>query len=555
MKKHNKVLFLIAGIALSAIMTGFSFDSKDKNDDIFILYTNDVHCGIEENIGYAGLAAYEDSLKKKSEYVTLVDCGDAIQGEFIGIVSEGKYVADIMEKTGYDLAILGNHEFDYGVKQIGEIIDNTDIQYLGCNISYVGKGTNELSGLKPYEIIEYGDTSVGFIGVSTPYTASSSSAVNFTEEGQQVYDFMGGNDGQDLYDCVQKYVDECRGKGADYVVLLTHLGETEEYGPFSSVKLANATEGVDVILDGHNHSVMPSWIEENKNGEEVLISSTGTKLKNIGQLMITADGNITTTLISHYNSKDDEIEAFIDEIQSVYEADLEKVVGVSEVEMSCYSQSGARMVRNRETAIGNFCADAYRSISGADIAFVNGGGIRADIDKGEITYSEIFALHPFGNTLCVVEATGQEILDSLEMFYRNVLFEAEKDGRSVGEDGGFMSISGMKLYIDTSIESSVAVDANDMFVSVEGERRVKNVTVLNPNGIYEPIEADKIYKLASHNYLIKEGGSGCGLFMDNKLVVDNDMPDYQIIEKYIKEELDGKIGTAYSKTGNRIVIK
>ena len=553
-KSTKRIIFTVftAFIILAGIWIIFTVTLK--RDDIIILYTNDIHCGIEDHIGYAGLAEYKEALEEKTPYVTLVDCGDAIQGEFIGLVSEGSYIIDIMNEAEYDLAVLGNHEFDYGMEQLGALIDQSEAQYLGCNITYSGGGENVLSDVKPYEIIKYGPVKVGFIGVTTPGSISSSTPAHFMEDGEYVYDFANDEEGKELYDCVQGYVDECRVKGADYVILLTHLGDGEVFAPYSSVDLARATAGVDVILDGHAHSVISCQIEENKQGEEVLISSTGTKLSNIGQLVITANGNISTGLISDYEKKDEDMEAFLADIKATYEGELETVVAVAEPLLSCYSELGVRRVRNRETPIGNFCADAYRYVSGADIAFVNGGGIRADLPEGDITYADLFAVHPFGNTLCMVEATGQEILDCLEMCYRIVQQESEKDGQAIGEDGGFQQVSGIKFTVDTSIEPSVIVDEYEMFVSVEGTRRIKDVMVQNEQGEYEPLDADAVYTVASHNYLLKEGGSGCGMFADNMFVINEGMLDYQILETYMTEALGGKIGEEYSQIEGRINI-
>ncbi|MGN1095203.1 MAG: metallophosphoesterase, partial [Eubacteriales bacterium] len=118
------------------------------------LYTNDVHCAIDENIGYAGLAAYKKSVEAKTKNVTLIDCGDAVQGGFIGTVSDGEYIIDIMNKVGYDLAVIGNHEFDYGMDRLSELIDKANAKYLGCNIIYTGTKENALADVKPYEIID-----------------------------------------------------------------------------------------------------------------------------------------------------------------------------------------------------------------------------------------------------------------------------------------------------------------------------------------------------------------------------------------------------------------
>ena len=553
-RKAGKVITILSAIIFIGILIFVSvkFINRDKND-IVILYTNDVHCGIEENIGYAGLVSYKQSMLETTPYVAMVDCGDAIQGDFIGLTSEGSYVVDIMNEAGYDFAVLGNHEFDYGMESLEKLIKQAEYSYLGCNITYDGQNDNRLSSVKPYEIVKYGKTKVAFIGVTTPESISSSTPTYFMEDGEYVYDFCGGEDGNKLYECVQSYVDECRDSGADYVVVLAHLGDGEEY-TFSSNALIKETEGIDVVLDGHAHSTIPCYVENNKNGDEVLVSSTGSKFANIGKLVIEADGTITTELISDYEEKDEKIQRYIDVIQATYEEDLKEVVAVSEVKLSGFTGEGIRLVRNRETTIGNFCADAYRYVAKADIALVNGGGIRADLPAGEITYEDLFAVHPFGNTLCMVEATGQEILDCLEMCYRIVLPEVSDGENAIGEDGGFQQVSGLKFWVDTSIESSVVVDENDLFISVTGERRVKDVCVLNDNGEYEPLEVNAVYTVASHNYLLKECGSGCPMFADNVFLMEEGMADYQVLITYMKEALNGKIDTRYEKTEGRIQV-
>lgn len=561
------IVVLIIAAILGAVFAFFKLSEKEERKvadeyeieqeqehNIVILYTNDVHCGIEDNIGYAGLAAYKKQVEEETPYVTLVDCGDAIQGAFIGLTSKGSYIVDIMNEVGYDFAILGNHEFDYGMDRISELLEQANAKYLGCNIEYLGKNENKLEALKPYDIVEYGATKVAFIGITTPESISASTPTYFMEDNQYVYGFSQEDNGTKLYELVQGYVDECREEGADYVILMTHLGDGDEFAPFSSNAVVKATEGIDAVLDGHAHSVLPYFVEKNKNGQDVVITSTGTKLSNIGQLTISTEGEISAELISDYTKKDETLQTYIDVIQATYEEDLKEVVATSDVALLGYTENGVRLVRNRETTIGNFCADAYRYVAKADIAFVNGGGVRADLPKGDITYGDLFAVHPFGNTLCVVETTGQEILDCLEMCYRVVLPEFEEDGNAIGEDGGFQHVSGIKFLVDTSIEPSVVVDENDSFVSVAGERRVKNVMVLNKEGQYEPIEPNKTYTLASHNYLLQEGGSGCPMFMDNVFLMEEGMADYQVLITYMQEGLNGKIDARYAQTEGRIEI-
>lgn len=550
--KNGKLLLVCTALALG-LLTGCESETE-KSDDIVILYTNDVHCGMEDDIGYSGLAAYKEKMMQETPYVTLVDCGDAIQGDLMGTVSQGEYIVDIMNETGYDYAILGNHEFDYGLEQLSYLIDSASYEYLGCNIYYTGAGENALEEVKPYAIEEYGDVSVAFIGVSTPSSITSSTPKYFMDEnGELVYDFC-NESGEAFYSCVQGYVDECKEEGADYVILLTHLGEGEESAPFGSTDLIQNTTGVDAVLDGHAHSTISSDVVQNKNGQDVLLSSTGTKLSAIGQLVITEDGMISTGLISGYDTKDAELDEFLANIEATYEEEMNQVVASSDTALSCNDEAGVRMVRNRETTIGNFCADAYRAISGADVAFVNGGGIRADLPSGDITYADVLEVHPYGNTLCMVEATGQEIVDALEFGSRMVEAEYVEDGNAAGESGAFLQVSGLRYSIDTSVESSVELDENGLFVSVNGPYRVSDVEILNADGSYTPIDPDEVYTVASHSYLIKNCGDGYSMFADNELLIDEGMADYQMLISYIQDTLNGKM-SAYSDTEGRITVK
>lgn len=552
MKRKNYIGIVLLVFLLASALFGGCAGNAEEQEDIVILYTNDVHCALDENIGYAGLMAYKKHMEEKTPYVTLVDCGDALQGDAAGVLSKGEYPAEIMHQAGYDFAVPGNHEFDYGMEQFAKLIKESGAEYLGCNIQYSGSEKNVLEEIKPYEIVSYGDRKVAFIGICTPH---STSARFMDETGNIVYDFYAGGDGEELYRQVQETVEECRRKGADYVIALAHLGDEESAAPFRSIDVIEHTQGIDAVLDGHAHSVIPCRIVENKKGEEVLLSSTGTGLKNIGQLVITAEGNLMTGLISDYPETDKEMEKSIQEIKARFRADMGRLAAKSSVFLSVSSDAGIRLVRNRETNLGDFCADAYRAVGKADIALINGGGIRADLKEGDLTYEEILAVAPYGNTLCVAEVSGQEILDALEMACRFTLLECDDGENAVGENGGFLQVSGLRYTIDTSIESTVSVDKNDMFLSCGENRRVKDVMVQEADGSFVSLDPAKTYTLASHNYLIKEGGDGLNFFMDNKLKVDGGILDYQVLVTYITDYLGGSIGEEYRKVQGRITVE
>ncbi len=534
MLKRFLILSLALMMALSGLALAEEADAAASNG-VVILYTNDVHCAIDTNIGYAGVAAYEKAYEDAGYDVLLVDCGDAVQGAAVGTLSTGEYIVDIMNEVGYDVATIGNHEFDYGMDRFNELVEMAEYPYVSANFTDLEGNTI----LSPYAVLEAGGYSIAFVGASTPETFSKSTPTYFQdEEGNFIYSFCGGNDGADLYAAVQAAVDDARAEGADYVVVLSHLGTEASSVPFTSTDLIANTSGIDVVLDGHSHSVWEMEIEQNKDGEDVVMSSTGTQLTALGSLMIDAEGNLATQLHTETIFQDDETAAFIDEIEAQYADTLATVVATSDVDLTIYDPTETdadgnpiRLIRSQETNLGDLCADAYRAISGADIAFVNGGGIRDSIPAGDITYEQIIAVHPFGNALCVVEATGQEILDALEMSVRHV----------PDETGGFLQVSGLTFEVNMGVESSVVVDDADMFVEVAGDRRVQNVLVGG-----EPIDPEATYTLASHNYMLKSGGDGYTMFADNVLLQDEVMLDNQVLINYITESLGGVVGEEYS---------
>ena len=528
MKKKLLTLLLVLCVVLSVPTAALAANEGD----IVVLFTNDVHCAADENIGYAGLAAYAADMEAEvgADNVTLVDAGDAVQGAALGTLSEGEYIIDIMNEVGYDIMVPGNHEFDYGMARMMELMDRLDATVLSSN--FMDLTTSE-TVYEPYTLIDYGTIQVAYVGISTPESFTKSTPKYFQDEaGNYIYSFCEGNDGADLYEAVQTAVDDASADGADVIVAVGHCGVGTEIAPWQSTDIIANTTGIDVFIDGHSHSVIAGETYQNENGEDVILTSSGTGLENIGKVTITAGGSVSTELISDYTEKDETVDAFVKNIQAENEAMLKTVVASTDVPLIVNDpDTGNRLIRSQETNLGDLCADAYRKLLGADVAVVNGGGIRADIPAGDITYNDIISVHPFGNSACVIEATGQEILDLLEMMARSTPEEC----------GGFEQVSGMSYEIHTYIPSSVQTDDKDVFQGVTGEYRVKNVMIGG-----EPIDLDKTYTLASHNYLIKNGGDGYAEFMDNKLLQDEVMIDNQVLITYIVQELGGVVGSEYA---------
>ena len=535
----KKLLALLLTFALAlAFVPAALAEGEVEVGDIVILYTNDVHCSVDQNVnknmGYAGVAAYKADMKAITSNVALVDCGDAIQGEAIGTLSKGRYLIDIMNASGYDYAVYGNHEFDYGMSRIQELTAEASFKYLSCNFMDI-KSDPAKTVLDAYAIRDFGGKKVAFVGISTPESITKSTPAYFQDEnGNYIYGFCSGGNGQELYDAVQAAVNAAKAEGVDYVVAIAHLGIDTQSSPWTSREVIANTTGIDVVLDGHSHSIIAGETVKNKEGKDVILSSTGDKLRNLGRLVIKADGTMTTSLIAaaDYTKKDVAMDVYIAEIKSQYEALLNEVVAKTDVALTVKDPAtDKRMVRNQETNLGDLCADAYRTLLDADIAFVNGGGIRADIPAGEITYGQIIKVHPFGNMACSIEVTGQQILDALELGCAS----------TPGESGGFLQVSGLTYEIHTYIPSGVQLDENKVFQGVEGERRVKNVKVGGA-----PIDVNKTYVLASHNYMLKDGGDGYSMFKGAKVLRDEVMIDNQVLINYIKDELKGVVGSEYA---------
>lgn len=503
--------------------------------DLMILFTSDVHCGIDQGFGYVGLAAIRDYYAKDN-YVLLVDNGDAIQGEPVGTMTRGSAIIDLMNALKYDVATIGNHEFDYGMDTFMELSKKASFPYISANFTH-----NDELVFAPYQIFDLDGVKVAFVGVTTPTTFTSSTPTYFQDEnGNYVYGFMEDESGAKLYEAVQKAVDDARDEGARYVICLSHLGIEASASPWMSSELLANTTGIDALLDGHSHSILESEMVRNKEGHEVPEAACGTKLQAVGYCKISAeDGSVKTGLLQwkaevsapELLGLSNEMSAPLEAATAALNESLAKVVARTQVDLIITDPAtDVRVIRNLETNLGDLCADAYRAMSGADIALVNGGGIRQDIPAGDITMEQIYKVHPFGNKLCVAEATGQEILDALEWTSRN----------TPDENGGFLQVSGLSYEIHTDIPSTATSDDKGNFTGVTGKYRVQNVMVGDA-----PLDLEKTYTVASHNYMLKDGGDGTNMFMDNKIVLDEIMIDNQVLINYITENLGGVVGEQY----------
>jgi len=524
-----------------------------KTGDIIILYTSDVHCGVYKGFGYAGLQELRDAYEANGYETILVDNGDAIQGELIGSASHGEDIIELMNELDYDLAVPGNHEFDFGGDQFADLSEMADFPYISCNISKEG----ELL-FAPYIIKEAAGKKIAFVGVTTPTTPTESTPSFFqNENGEYIYDFLDGDNGQELYNAVQSAVDAAKEEGADFVYLMGHLGNSTSSSPWSGEEVIANTTGIDVLIDGHSHDTEQK-IYKNKDGEDVTRTACGTKLEAIGYSHIDPEGLIADTNIYKWDNEismpdlfniGNDLSKKVEEKMDYLDKVMGEVVGKSDYDLTIFDPDrkgedgkAKRAVRNSETNLGDLCADALKYCASSDIAIINGGGVRNDIASGDICLMDLYNTQPFGDKLCVVEVSGQQVLDALEWSCRIL----------PDEEGGFLQVSGISFEVDTSIASSCTADEHGNYTGINGERRVGNVLV---NG--ESIDPTKTYTLASSSYILREGGNGFSMFIGSKDITQGMLPDYMTMEKYIKEGLNGEISKDYADPHGqgRIVIK
>lgn len=277
-----------------------------------------------------------------------------------------------------------------------------------------------------------------------------------------------------------------------------------------------------------------------------MLASTGLKFQNIGLLTLATDGKFSSRLIpSAEVETSGKTQAFVEKEKKETLKDGERVIGVNEQLLSPDDTSGNRLVRHRETTIGNFCADAFREVLNVDVAMINGGGIRADLPQGEITYNHLLSVLPFNNKACTATMTGQQLVDALEFSVSFLPFE----------DGSFMQVSGVKFEVDTTVPTSIQRDEYHLFAGVgEGKRRVSHVQIWDKDSQqYLPVDLERTYTLASFDYQIKNLGCA-GIFRYATLQEEHLPQDIEVLATYIREVLGGHIGRAYQSTEGRITI-
>lgn len=515
--------------------TAAAADETGAAGGVTVLYTNDIHTYITKDLTYSKVAAYKDSL----ENVLLVDAGDHIQGTAYGSMDKGATIAQLMNAAGYDLATLGNHEFDYGMDGCMAAIEAADFPYVSCNFYHEANGVAGENVLDSYKVFEVGGVKIAFIGITTPESFTKSTPSYFQDEnGNYIYGIAGGTDGEALYTAVQNAIDAASAE-ADYVIALGHLGVDESSQPWTSREVIANTTGLDAFIDGHSHTTIPMEDVTDEGGSTVILTQTGSYLDAVGQMTIAADGTITTQLLTAENlaevTPDAEVKAIEDAWVAELDEQLGQVIGYSQVTLDNYDAEGNRLVRKQETNTGDFAADALYYLFDemdldVDVAVMNGGGVRNEAVTGEISYQTCKAIHTFGNVACLQTVTGQQLLDALEWGAKDVTADGSV------ENGGFLHVSGLRYTINTAIPSTVQQDDKGVWTGgPTGAYRVTNVEVLNnETGAYEPLDLTAQYNLAGYNYTLRDLGDGFAMFDGAVNVLDYVSEDYMVLANYVE---------------------
>ncbi len=522
----NEELFALNFYVKSEIEIDPTEPSTPASDEIVILYTNDVHTYIDnEGLRYSNVAALKADLEAEGKAVILVDAGDHVQGTAYGSMDKGETIIKLMNAANYDLATLGNHEFDYGMARALELVDQAEFPYVSANFYNEKDGVRGENVLESIKIFELAGKKVALVGVTTPETFTKTTPAYFMDEnGNYIYGISGGDDGAALYADVQKAIDEAKAAGAEYIVALGHLGDDPASDPWNSEDVISNVSGLDAFIDGHSHSTVARKEVADKDGNTVILTQTGEYLNAVGKMTITADG-IATELITEYANADEEVKAIEDEWIAKVDELLGVVIAKNEVDFRIKDDEGTRLIRSQETNLGDFCADALYYLFdvteglGVDIAIMNGGGIRADMPVGDVSYKTTKTVHTFGNVACLIEVTGQQILDALEWGAKNV---------GTGENGGFLQVAGASYEIDSSVPSTVQADDKGVWAGAPtGEYRVKNVKIGG-----EDLDLTKTYKMAGYNYTLRDLGDGFAMFDGAVNVKDYVMEDYMVLANY-----------------------
>ena len=534
MKKRflSLALSLVMALSLAVPAGAVSFTTENTEDltgYTFILHTNDVHGAID---GYATVAALKDYYETQGADVLLVDAGDYTQGDPYVNLSQGLTAVELMNLADYDLAALGNHEFDYGRENLTSLLEAADFTTLAANVFYEDQLITT-----PNTVMETGDLTIGVFGLTTPETASSAHPSKI--EG---ITFLAR---EEMYACAQEQVDTLTAQGCDLILCLGHLGIDPPSEPNRSVDLLAHVDGIDIFIDGHSHHAL-SEIRDTVDSEaleDTLLTSTGTKLETIGVIEISPEGflsavNLSTESLAELLS-DETVAARAAQIKAEIDADYQTVFARSEVTLNGEMND----IRSQETNLGDLICDAMLWQIGllgesADAAIVNSGGIRATIPAGDVTKKDINAVLPYGNTLYMIQVTGADLLEVLEA---STCYAPQAVPC-------FPQVGGINFTINTG--APFATSGLYPGSTYPQPDAVNRVTIQTIGG--RVFDESETYTIVTNDYLAA-GGDTYYRFAASPIGYDLGIPLDEVVMDYISAQLNGVIpADLYGQPQNRI---
>ena len=495
-----------------------------------ILHSNDVHGAIT---GYACIAALKTDYESRGAEVILVDAGDYSQGTTNVSITKGADAVAMMNAAGYDVVTIGNHEFDYGYEQLMDNMSKAEFKVV-CADVFDADGTTIFDA--NYTYTTKSGVKVGFFGLETPEAQTKANPALIKGLTFAI---------DDLWAVSQKQIDALA--DADVVICLSHLGVDNETKPYTSYDLWNNTKGIDMIIDGHSHTVMT------KGDKNEPIQSTGTAFANIGVIVIDdASKKIESNelvAVTDTMAKDEAVAAAAEKIIDRVKAEYDVKFAVSKVELNGAKAPNGN--RDSETNNGDLITDAmvWQVLQNKDgltvnedhvVAITNGGGIRAAIKPGDVTKNDINTVLPFGNTVAVVYVTGAELLEALEA----------STYCTPGAIGGFPQVSG----INYTIHTGKAYDANAETYpnsTYYGPKSINRVVINSING--KEFKENEVYAVVTNNFCAA-GGDTYYAFASASAQFDTGIPVDEAVMAYITRELKGVIGEKYAAPQGRILM-
>jgi 5'-nucleotidase len=504
MRKYCAILLialLVAGIIPAASA------QDEPTFALTIMHTNDTHAehlpGSNGNGGVARQLTVVKQIRAEAANSLLLDAGDRFTGSLFHQQYKGQDNVQIMNLLGYDAMTLGNHEFDNGDEVLAAFLEGLNFPVVNANIDFSASATLA-DKVVPYVILEKSGEKIGVLGLITPETpilASPGKDLVFSE---------------DLVGAAQAVVDDLGGQGVSKIILLTHIGYNED------VALASQLAGVDIIVGGHSHSFISTLyagaeaayptLLESASGEPVVVVTAASKNTYLGRLDVVFDaaGVLTrwggdAVLLSRYITPDAEMDAILTSLAGPIEELKQTVIG----ESSVFLVGDRKVCRVEECNLGNLIGDAMRAATGAEIAFQNGGGIRADIPDGQVTMGHVLTVLPFGNLTSTFSVSGADVWTALE----NGVSQVENGA------GRFLQVSGLRYSWDGSQEPG---------------SRIVSVDVWNAEtSAWEPLDLEKVYFAVTNDY-VRQGGDGFSVFAENAMnAYDYGTPLDQILAQYI----------------------